>query len=233
MKSVILTSKPQFFADKGKGEKKALKLTNLKFIEELKKSLYKYDNILFVCASCDDYKNNEECAQLITKSLALSGIKFQISDLIDSRNWLFSKSLINNSDLVVLMDGNPLEQIQFYNDIELKLKLKSFNGCLLTIGSGTLNAGNSVYCSKRNELENSVYYNGLGLTNINIETSFNSADITRINEILLEDSKKKTFIALEDDSFIALKNGKIELYGTAYYFSKGEYKKIKKIEEVI
>ena len=127
MNSIILTSGPEFSVKNEKGERKAIKLANASLVEILKKSIKKYDNILFICSSPDEYKKNEEFSQIITKSLSLAGMKFQMSDLIDSRNWLFSKGLIVNSDLIVLLGGNPIEQMEFFNNIELKNKLKKYD----------------------------------------------------------------------------------------------------------
>ena len=101
MNSIILTSGPTFSEVKENGQRKAIKLSNLNLVDVLKKEIEKFDNLLFICSSPDDYKKNEEYSALITKSLSLSGIKFQISDVIDSRNWLFSKGLISNSDLIL------------------------------------------------------------------------------------------------------------------------------------
>lgn len=226
MNCIILTSGPKFSEKKENGKIKAVKLSNLNLIETLKREVDKFDNLLFICSSPDDYKKNEEYSEIIAKSLSLSGIKFQMSDLIDSRNWLFSKGLINNSDLIILLGGNPLEQIEFFNDIELKEKLKSYKGCLMGISAGTINMANFSYCSKDEEVEESIYYKGLGVTQVNVEPHFDINDKQRIDEILLEDSKKRSFVALPDESFIVVKKDDISLYGDGYYFYEGNYKKI-------
>ena len=88
-----------------------------------------------------------------------------------------------------------------------------------------------VYCSKDENAE-TTYYKGLGLTNINIEPHFNVNNKKRITEILLEDSKKNSFVALEDDSFVILKGNTGKIFGNAYYFKNGDYKKINNLNEV-
>ena len=60
----------------------------------------------------------------------------------------------------------------------------------------------------------------------------NYCDKKRITEILLEDSKKKPFVALEDDSFIIVKGNTGKIFGNAYYFNNGDYKKINNLNEV-
>ena len=223
MKTIILTSNPVFFKE---NVKKAIKLTNINLIDTLKKEIEKYENVLFICSSPDEYKINEEYANLVYKSLFLSGIKFKIMDLIDSRNWLFSRALINNADLIILMGGDPLEQMEFFNNIELKDKLKKYSKCIMGVSGGSINMASDVYCSQDDKIESSCYYKGLGLTNIRVEPHFNINNDKRINDLLLQDSKKKNFVALEDDSFILIKKNNIELFGKGYYFNDGSYKQI-------
>lgn len=226
MNSIIMTSGPKFSEKNEKGERKAIKLVNENLLETLKNEIKAYNNLLFICSTPDNYKTNEEFSKIIEKSLSLSGFKFQMSDLIDSRNWLFSKSLICNADLIILLGGDPIEQMEFFNNIELKEKLKKYNGCLLGISAGTINMASQAYCSKDEKIENTLYYKGLGLTNINIEPHFDIDDNKRIEEILLQDSKKKPFLAIPDESFVLIKKDKIKLLGEGYYFSAGQYKKI-------
>ncbi len=226
MKTIILTSGPAFSTKNEKNIRKAVKLQNTNLIETLKNEIEKYDNVLFICSSPDEYKTNEEYATIIFKSLSLSGIKFKMMDLIDSRNWLFSRGLINSADLIILMGGDPLEQMEFFNSIELKDKLKKYSKCVMGISSGSINMASDVYCSQDNEIESSCYYKGLGLTDIRVEPHFDISDEKRINDLLLIDSKRKNFVALEEESFILIKKNNIELFGKGFYFNDGSYKKI-------
>ena len=226
MKSIILTSGPEFSVKNEDGNRKAVKLANEALVQTLKEEIEDYNNLLFICSTPDEYKKNEEYSKLITKSLSLAGLKFSMSDVIDSRNWLFSKGLINSANLVVLLGGDPLEQMEFFNGIELKEKLRKYKGCLLGISAGTVNMAKTVYCSKDEDIEETLYYKGLGLTDINVEPHFDDTDTVRINEVLLKDSEKKSFVALPDESFIVLKDGNVTLNGDAYYFSNGSYNKI-------
>jgi len=229
---LILTSGPEFSV-KVNDQMKAVRLENKEFVNYLKKNVINNNNLLFICSNPDDYKNNEEYAKIIEKSLSLSGIKFNYSDLLDSRNWLFTKSLVKNSDLIILLGGNPLEQMEFFNNIELKDKIKGSKGCVLGISAGTVNMASKVYCSKDEDILESSYYKGLCLTNFAIEPHFDINNKDRINNILLEDSKKSSFIALPNESFITIKDNQINLYGDAYYFNEGNYKKITDINEII
>ena len=226
MKAIFMTSGPNFSIKKENGERKAIRLDNVDLVSNLKGEIEKYDNLVFICSTPDDYEKNDSFASIITKSLSLSGLKFAMSDLIDSRNWLFTKSLVTNADLIVLLGGDPLEQMEFFNSIELKEKLKYFNGCLLGISAGTINMANKVYCSKDDHIEESLIYNGLGLVDISVEPHFDESNLSRINDVLIPDSQKTSFIAIPDESFILVKEGNTKICGDAYLFKDGSYSKM-------
>jgi dipeptidase E len=226
MNSIILTSGPAFSIKKGNGERKSIRLRNEALVKHLKNNIDGYNNLLFICSSPDDYEKNELYSSVITKSLSLSGFKFDMVDLIDSRNWLFTKGLINNSNLVILLGGHPLNQMSFFEDIELKDKLRKYKGCLMAISAGTINLATNDYCSKDDDIEESCYYKGLGLVDINVEPHFDINDKTRIDSILNEDSKKKPFFALPDDSIIVYKDNQYLLEGEGYYFKDGTHTKV-------
>lgn len=233
MKAIFLTSGPAFTYKNEKGNIVPTKLENKELVECLKNEIENYNNILLVCSSPDNYDKTDKYSEGIVKSLSLSGLKFKMSDVLDSRNALFSRSLILNSDLVIFMGGDPLDQITFFNDIEMKDILKRYKGVLLGISAGTMNMAGKVYFSKDESIEDTVYYKGLGLTNINVEPHFDVNDEVRINEILLRDSMKQPFIALPDESFIIIKKEETRLYGDAYYFSTGKYEKIDNLNKVL
>lgn len=226
--NIILTSGPSFSVKKENGQRKAIKIENIDLVDQIKKSVSRYNNLLFVCSDPYDYKKSENYKEIIEKSLSLSGIKFDFSDLIDSRNWLFTRSLIKNSDFIIILGGNPLIQMEFFNSIEFKEKIKDFEGCLMGISAGSINLAKKSYCSKDKENEESTHYKGLGLTNITIEPHFDIEDKERIENILLKDSYTNPFVALPDDSFLVLNDKDIKVFGKAYYFSEGNYKKLTK-----
>ena len=174
MSTLFLTSGPHFYKD-GKYGLISDRVTNKDLILELKRELKGYSNLVFICSSPSDYENTEKYSSLIAKSLSLSGLKFDMVDIIDDRNWLFSRSLVSNADLIILLGGDTLSQMEFFNNIELSEKLKKCSGLILGISAGTINMAKNAYCSKDKDGETS-YYEGLGLTNINIEPHFDIND---------------------------------------------------------
>lgn len=229
---LLLTSGIEFSKKDENGERKSVRINNKDFIRIIKENIVSPNNLLFICSSPDDYEKNEKFKDIIEKSLSLSGIKFEYSDLIDSRNWLFTKSLVTNSDLIILMGGDPIEQMEFFNNIELKDKIKKCKGIVMGISAGTINMANYAYCSKDKDVKQSVYYRGLGLTDINVEPHFKAKSFRRIKDVLIPDSKNRPFIALPDKSFIFNDGKENFLYGDAYYFSNGEYKLITDLKQI-
>lgn len=225
--NIILTSGPLFSVKRENGTRKAIKLENTELVEQIKKNVTRYKDLLFICSDPDAYEKSESYKEIIEKSLSLSGIKFDFSDLIDSRNALFTRSLVKNSDLIILLGGDPLTQMDFFNSIEFKEKLKGYEGCLLGISAGTINLSKKSYCSKDEEFEESIIYKGLGIVDFTIEPHFDINDKEKIENVLLKDSENHPFVALPDESFIVV-NDDIKVYGDAYYFSAGTYKKLTK-----
>ena len=225
--NIILTSGPAFSLKKENGTRKALKLENIELVEQIKKNVTRYKDLLFVCSDPDAYEKSESYKEIIEKSLSLSGVKFDFSDLLDSRNALFTRSLVKNSDLIVLLGGDPITQMDFFNSIEFKEKLKGYEGCLLGISAGSINLAKKSYCSQDEDVEKSIFYKGLGLVDLTIEPHFDINDKERLENVLLKDSEQHSFIALPNESFIVV-NDDIKVYGDAYYFSEGNYKKITK-----
>lgn len=224
---IILTSGPAFSVKKENGKRKAIKLENQDLIEQIKKNVSRYKDLLFVCSDPDSYEKNESFKEIIEKSLSLSGIKFDFCDLLDSRNSLFTRSLVKNSDLIILLGGDPITQMDFFNSVEFKDKLKGYEGCLLGISAGSINLSKKSYCSQDEDVEESIFYKGLGLVDLTIEPHFDINDKERIEKILLKDSEKNSFIALPDESFVVIDED-IKVFGEAYYFSEGNYKKFNK-----
>lgn len=226
--NIILSSGPAFSVKKENGGRKAIKLQNIELVEQIKKHVNRYKELLFICSDPDDYEKSESYKEIIEKSLSLSGIKFDFSDLLDSRNALFTRSLVKNSDLIILLGGDPITQMDFFNSIELKEKLKGYNGCLLGISAGSINLGKKCYCSQDEDFEHSMFYKGLGIVDLTIEPHFDINDKDRIENILINDCMKQSFIALPNESFITIDDNDIHVFGDAYYFNEGNYKKLTK-----
>lgn len=126
-------------------------------------------------------------------------------------------------DVIFLMGGNPINQIEIIKNINLK---KIINKASLVIGvsAGAINSSNeAIYYNDYNEkIEN---YKGLGLTNINVYPHFDINNNEFVKEVKMV-SKIKSLIALPNDSFIRIDNKSIELVGDCFKVDKEKVTKI-------
>ena len=185
------------------------KLNNTnKFINELQKYLIERENFLFVASNPDSYEINDSYGLLTFNSFNLSGFNFKNLHILDSRNKFETEKLVKEASIVFLAGGDTIREMQFFNEINLSKLLKKYSPITIGQSAGALNLAEEVYCSPEDEEEinNMRYFSGLGLTKINIEPHFKNsphfAKFDILEKILLEDSKKKPFIAITDGSFV-------------------------------
>lgn len=218
---------------KENGVRVVSKLNNTnKFIEELQKYIIKGDNFLFVASDPDAFKINDSYGMLTFNSFNLSGFNFNKLHILDSRNKSEAENLVKKASIVFLAGGNTIRQMQFFEEINLSKLLREHSSIIIGQSAGSINLAKEAYCSPEDEeeLNNVRYFSGLGLTKINIEPHFKNsphfAQFDILEKILLEDSKKKPFIAITDGSYIIDDGKEQKIFGEAYAFSNGDYYQI-------
>ena len=126
-------------------------------------------------------------------------------------------------DAIFLMGGNPINQIEIINKINLKNIINKAK-VVIGVSAGAINLSKeAIYFndySKKIEM-----YDGLGLTDINVYPHF---DIT--NEYFVEEvkmvSRLKSLIALPNNSFIKIDDKQIEFIGDSFKIDKENIIKI-------
>lgn len=126
-------------------------------------------------------------------------------------------------DAIFLMGGNPINQIEIINKINLKNIINKAK-VVIGVSAGAINLSKeAIYFndySKKVEM-----YDGLGLTDINVYPHF---DIT--NEYFVEEvkmvSRLKSLIALPNNSFIKIDDKQIEFIGDSFKIDKENIIKI-------
>ena len=185
-------------------------------IKYLSKDLKNSKSILFVPGDYDKEK------YIIYKDKIISWF--------NNMNIYFKESYLANFedelkayDVIFLMGGNPINQIEIIKNINLK---KFINKASLVIGvsAGAINSSNeAIYYNDYNEkIEN---YKGLGLTNINVYPHFDINSNEFVKEVKMV-SRIKSLIALPNDSFIRIDNKSIELVGDCFKVDKEKVTKI-------
>lgn len=121
------------------------------------------------------------------------------------------------------MGGNPINQIEIINKINLKNIINKAK-VVIGVSAGAINLSKeAIYF---NDYNNKVeMYDGLGLTDINVYPHF---DIT--NEYFVEEvkmvSRLKSLIALPNNSFIKIDDKQIEFIGDSFKIDKENIIKI-------
>lgn len=130
---------------------------------------------------------------------------------------------LKSYDVFFLMGGNPINQIEIINKINLKNIINKAK-VVIGVSAGAINLSKeAIYFndySKKVEM-----YDGIGLTDINVYPHF---DIT--NEYFVEEvkmvSRLKSLIALPNNSFIKIDDKQIEFIGDSFKIDKENIIKI-------
>lgn len=192
---------------------------------------------LFICSSPDSPELTERFSAEMREAIALSGIEFEEWRILDGRNTAVAGLLIAESDLIVLAGGHVPTQNAFFRQINLRERLADWNGVVLGISAGTMNAADEVYIQPELEGESldpdfDRFGPGLGLTSMQILPHLQKErdamlDGRRLyDDITLEDSAGHCFYALPDGSWLGGSREGQTLYGEAWRIRDGEMTQI-------
>ncbi len=209
------------------------------FVEELAARWPGGARCLIVAASPDEHAGNDHMAAFFAEALARSGLPCACMDVWDSRHGYID---IGRYDVLFLGGGHVPTQNAFFHRIALKEKLESFNGIIIGISAGTMNAAGRVYAQPElpGEAADPNYIrwlSGLGLTELNILPHYqmergNRLDGRRLYEdITYPDSVGHGFLAIPDGSYVLVEDGRATLYGEGYLIADGELSQICKTRE--
>lgn len=202
-------------------------------VDQIKQYLKATSSILFISADSKDTEKVIQYSNLLFVALKLSVISFNEYNILyeDTKNK--AKELVNKADFIFLSGGDTYIQNCFFNEINLKELLKNFDGIVIGQSAGSINMATNVFNSPEEKEESEpIYFEGLGLTELNIEPHFN-LDSTNFNEYenyqrdyILKESEKRTIYALCDTSHILIINDEKNIYGESYIIKNGIINKI-------
>ena len=187
-------------------------------VDHIKKYISKYKGILFIPSSSNTNITNMY-ANILFDSLKLSGITFDNYYILDDYDKL--DEYINNSSLIFLSGGNTYEQHLLFEKIKLKELLNNYDELIIGQSAGSMNLAKNVFNS---DVNSQIYFEGLGLTDINVEPHF---DIDNIDELVIKESFNRVIYGLPDISHILITGDSIEMYGDVYTVKNGIVKKYK------
>lgn len=174
------------------------------------------NNILFVPGDYDNEKNSLYKDKIINWFVNI-GIDFKENHLVSLGDEL------KTYDVIFLMGGNPIKQMEIINKINLK-NIINETKIVIGVSAGAINSSKeAIYFNDYNgKIE---VYSGIGLTGINIYPHFDISNSDFVKEVKMV-SKIKPLMALPNESFIKLDDEQIEIYGDCYKVENGNIIKI-------
>ena len=187
--------------------------------------------VLMICAYPKDHEKND-CVQFcLREAFPMSGLPVSSVEMCDDRNEALADDICGY-DVIILTGGHVPTQNAFLWKIGLKEKLKGFDGILLAWSAGSMNCADIVYAGP--ELDGEAidpdykrWIPGLGLTSVNIFPHFQNLrdemldGYRLIEDITYADSMGHEILAINDGSYIVIKDGRTELFGEAYRILDG------------
>ena len=238
MKTLFFTSNTKHY-HKVNGKKIPNEIDNTNgIVDQIKERINENNTILYMASNPENSKEIDSYASLFFEGLALSGINFSEYLILDNRTKDNAKEYIKKANVIFLSGGDTYIENDFFKQVHLKELLKNFDGIIIGQSAGSINMAEFVYNSPEEKEESEpIYFEGLGLSNINIEPHF-ILDTTEFNEMqlyqrkhLLEESNKRPIYALCDGSHILETNKSITVYGKAFLIKDGSIIQIGKDKE--
>lgn len=207
------------------------------FTAKLKELLPSPCRCLFISSDRENHAFTEGHGYAIKRSFETSGFVFSEYILLDGRNEDTAKELIGSAEFIVLAGGHVPTQNRFFTHIHLRELLRGFEGVILGISAGSMNAAKEVYIQPEEPGESIDpdfirFTAGLDLCKAQILPHYNQVrnnylDGRRLFEdITYGDSFGKRFTVLPDGSYVLCINGEEEVFGEAYTITNGSIKKI-------
>ena len=198
---------------------------------------------LFVTSAPDDPVFTDRVADEMAACFAEAGLGFSEMYTLDRRNQTDAQMLIWKSDFIMLAGGHVPTQNAFFREIGLKELLKNYQGVVLGISAGTMNAADRVYVQPEEPGESVPEFprfaEGLGITGINILPHYqmvkdNYLDGRKLYEdITFADSWGECFYVFPDGTYLMVEDGKTTLYGEAYWLRDGRMERISAVGDMV
>ena len=202
------------------------------FASKFKSAIKEHGSVMIIAG--DPYNDglNDEMSDTFYKCFKRLGLNFSNCRLVDHRQPYVTKEEIAQCSLIMLAGGHVPTQNRFFHEIHLKELLQDYQGVILGVSAGSMNASTHVYSQPEcpGEALDPHYprwMEGLGLCDINILPHYNdfkggSLDGMKIyEEIVARDSIGHCFYILKDGSYVHVKNNTYTLYSEIYQMENG------------
>lgn len=184
--------------------------------------------VLMISSNPTTYENNDFYLKMYRESMEMSNLSIQKMDVYDAR----SDYDIHRYDVLILSGGHVPTQNKFFKEINLRDNIHDFNGVIVALSAGSMNAADIVYSIPEEDGEaldpNYIrYFEGLGLYNKRIFPHYQYfKDLTldgldMVHDIALKDSYKEDIYAIDDGVYFMKKDDALYLCGKAHYMKDG------------
>ena len=213
------------------------------FVENLRSALPERIHCLFITSAPDDPVFTDRVAAEMTACFEEGGLEFETVYTLDRRNQDEAQLLIWKSDFILLAGGHVPTQNAFFQEIGLRELLQNYQGVVLGISAGTMNAAQRVYVQPEEPGESVPEFprfaEGLGITNINVLPHYQMVkdsylDGRRLYEdITFADSWGECFYVFPDGTYLLIEDGQTTLYGEAYRLADGVLEQISEVGDIV
>lgn len=228
MKTLIFTSNlKHYHRENNKKVPNKLDNTNY-FIDILKKIIPTNATILYVASSFNDIETNDSYSSLLFEGLRLSGIVFDKYYVLDNRTKENVGEFVKEADVIFISGGDTFLENKSLTEISFKELIKDYEGIIIGQSAGAINMATHVYNSpEEGKMSQNIYFEGLGLSNINVEphfvldtANFNGLELYQRKHILNESMKREIY-AISDGAYIIESNNSITIFGESYLIKDG------------
>lgn len=214
------------------------------FVDELRKALPGPCRALFIASDPDDDAKLRRFVEAMEYGFVQIGIRFTELSLLfretqDKCDWLCA-----HTDVIFLCGGHVPTQNRFFQELGLREKLKDWDGVVVGVSAGSMNAADVVYAQPEEpgeavDPDYQRWLPGLELTKYNMIPHYNqdkdwTLDGLRLYEdITYTDSMGHRFYVLVDGSYILGRDGGEELRGEAYLIENGVLTQISREGDIL
>lgn len=202
------------------------------------KSMWKSSfRCLMIANNPEALEENDLHSKVFKESFRMSGLFFEVWDILDNRNRNIRWTELQKYDFLLLLGGHVPTQHDFFESIKLRELLVDYHGIIAGISAGTMNCASIVYSipeltGEAKDPSYQRFFPGLNLTKIQVIPHYQwlkqiTVDEKRmIEDLAIPDSLGNTFVLLPDGSYIFQEEKEIEICGEAYLLKNGKIHQI-------
>ena len=186
---------------------------------QLDKELPVRNSIVFVTACPEDYQQNDEDSAGMHGMFVEYGIGFDRFCVVDNRmDPAVAQQWAREADCFFLMGGGVCaEQMQLMHEKGIFDIVRNGPAMVLGVSAGSMNMGKTTV----DIWESLVPYEGLGFADITMIGHFSYDDTERLR-LMKAVSMDRPVCAMEDESAIFIRGGKVQIIGIIHRIDRGE-----------